>query len=249
MDESGQFETFRDGHGTWVVQAPFRSVDPQGRELAAAVLAAATKKLKDDTKRTVSRHTLPDGRSWIVKNYRLTRWWALCPWYRHDHRCWNHTNRLAKLGFPVARTLAWLRCHDGSGCLFMEDAGERRLRPTIMRLPIAEAREIAAETGRLFANLHGRRIFHTDLKPGNLMLQPAGTPGGRIVLIDCDEIWYLRPITLALRVRNLGQFISDSDDQWLSPELIRVFLDAYLGAIPPNLRPAMERKLAKPPFC
>lgn len=248
MPDNEQIETFRDGFGTWVVQAPFRSVDPQGRELAVAVLSAATKLLKNDTKRTVRRHTIPDGRSWIVKHYRLTRWWARCPWFRHDHRCWSYTHRLAGLGFPVARALAWLRCHDGSGCLLMEDAGDLRMRPAIMRLPIAEAWETAAEIGRLFAKLHSHRIFHTDLKPGNLMLQPAGTPGGRIVLIDCDQVWFQRPITLTLRWRNLGQFIGAGDDRWLSPELIQAFLDGYLGELPASLRPAMERRLAELPL-
>jgi hypothetical protein len=248
MAADGPAETWRDELGTWVTVAPFRAADLQGRELARAVLAAPAADVKDDTKRAVRRHTLPDGRQWIVKYYRLTRWWLLCPWFRHDRRCWETTRRLADLGFPVARCLAWLRRCDGSGCIIMEDAGTARLRPSLLRLPAAEAQAVAADTARLFAALHQRGIFHADLKPGNLLLQPAGAAGGRIRLIDCDQVWFRRPITPALRRRNLGQFVGSGADRWLTHELIQAFLDAYLAALPAAPRRATEGHLAAAPL-
>jgi serine/threonine protein kinase len=132
--------------------------------------------------------------------------------------------------------------------MVMEDGGTARLRPTLMRLTADEAHAVAAETGRLFAALHSRRVFHTDLKPGNLLLRPAGGAGGRIVLIDCDQVWFRRPITLALRRRNLGQFLGDRAASWLSPELSSAFLEGYLGALPGGLRPALKRVLAAAPL-
>ena len=51
-----------------------------------------------------------------------------------------------------------------------------------------------------------------------------------LTLIDCDQIHFRRPITWALRMRNLEQVISP-DKEWLSQSLKTLFVETYAGQI------------------
>jgi tRNA A-37 threonylcarbamoyl transferase component Bud32 len=239
---------WRNAQGEWICRKKFLSPAQMG-DLMASLMAGQAENIKDDIKRRVSRLQDPAGQSWIVKEYRNAWWRRLCSWRRPDLICWDATLRLERLTFPVARMLGWLRAGNNHGFIIMEDVGRNQFRPGLNQLPADEAKTLAAGAGKLLARLHNKKIFHPDFKAANLMLRPEGTGGGRIFLIDCDQIWFRRPITLAMRRRNLGQFIGDADDQWLAPELLQAFLNGYLNGIPPALRPAMERKLSETPFC
>ena len=55
--------------------------------------------------------------------------------------------------------------------------------------------------GAFFAKLHQKGFYHADLHPGNLIVKPDGQP----VLIDAQEIFFLKKIPRWLRSYNLGK--------------------------------------------
>jgi len=80
----------------------------------------------------------------------------------------------------------------------------------------------AALMGAYFADLHQKGFYYADLHPQNLIIKPDGQP----VLIDAQEIFFLKKIPGRLRSYNLGRLYlalrSTTPDRWFE-EFLQIY--------------------------
>jgi tRNA A-37 threonylcarbamoyl transferase component Bud32 len=87
----------------------------------------------------------------------------------------------------------------------------------------AVARSRAGTLGRYLATLHRQGVFHGDLHPQNIVIQPNDRP----CLIDAQEVWFFPWLPRLLRVYNLGRLYwylskQNQDSTWW-----QTFLEGY----------------------
>jgi tRNA A-37 threonylcarbamoyl transferase component Bud32 len=111
---------------------------------------------------------------------------------------WRNLHRLAALGVPVPAPLIrgearhlkppqhFLLTSEVAGrCLDLEAPGQWQ------------------QLGEFVGYLHRQGIYHADLHPGNICLQPAGGPA----LLDVQSVFFLRRLPRFLKVRNIGRLL------------------------------------------
>jgi tRNA A-37 threonylcarbamoyl transferase component Bud32 len=85
--------------------------------------------------------------------------------------------------------------------------------------------------GTFFANLHQKGFYYADLHPGNIIIKPAGQP----VLIDAQELFFLKKLPRGLRSYNLGKLYlvlaSKMSVGWFE-EFLRAYNQSFKKSIP-----------------
>ena len=89
----------------------------------------------------------------------------------------------------------------------------------------------AAQMGAFASLLHSHDIYHADLHPDNVIVDPQGRP----CLVDVQEAFFLSWIPRRLRIRNLGRIffnlgLLDGPRKWSA-----AFLNAYNAGLPDRL--------------
>lgn len=180
-----------------------------------AALAAHDEALQRDDERVAKRSR--KGRvtrhgDLVVKERRARSWWtrlrdALAPGRHADG--YAHAHMLGVLGVPTARPLASLRVGGRSYSLFEDLSHLLRLDHVVRERYLAADREAQARLrdacADWLADLHGRGIYHGDLKGVNVLVdEDAHVP--RFHLIDTDRCrFFARPVDQRRRVKNLAQ--------------------------------------------
>jgi hypothetical protein len=79
-------------------------------------------------------------------------------------------------------------------------------------------RQFLASLGKLFRQLHDKRIYHNDLKDANILVKAGGGGGERFYLLDLEGVrscWYLsrrrRVKNIVQLNRSLGRFLSKTE--------------------------------------
>ncbi|MFA4945083.1 MAG: serine/threonine-protein kinase [Lentisphaeria bacterium] len=227
---AGLATRFTDAQGRWLIRAGL--VAPATAQTLLANASAGQGTILKTGKAGGVRRLSLEGHSYIAKEYHVG--WRF-GWWRRDRQCWLNCARLEKL-VPAAHALAWLRARDGHGWILLADVGPLSLHrwfkePAARPNDGTTAETLLDDLATFLAALHRRGIFHPDLKPTNLHLQPPEpelpTP---FRLIDCDRVHFRRPLSRQLRSRNLRQIL-DGLARWLTPEQRRRFLAAYLAQL------------------
>ncbi len=81
----------------------------------------------------------------------------------------------------------------------------------------------AGKFGEYMALLHSRGIYHIDLHPDNIIVQPDG----QFCLIDVQEVYFLPWLPRRLRIHNLGKIFSGIDTQIVPESWSADFLAGY----------------------
>ena len=114
------------------------------------------------------------------------------------------------VGGRTARTV-WLELNAGQGA-----AGIRRRRAFLRGLAL------------LFQELHGRRIYHNDLKEANILAAEGAPPEMRFFLLDLEGVRRCRWLSVRRRIKNLVQIYRTLGSH-LSRAQQLSFLKTYLG--------------------
>ncbi|MDD5645344.1 MAG: lipopolysaccharide kinase InaA family protein [bacterium] len=88
-------------------------------------------------------------------------------------------------------------------------------------------REIIANTGKFFADLHNKGIYHRDTKPGNIFVAEDSLS---ISILDTDRIQFLRFVSPRKKIKNFRRLIDNIGDV-LERGDKEVFLRAYFADI------------------
>lgn len=142
---------------------------------ATTARSAARTLLKRNVKRSVWSERADDGSVTIVKIYHAPGPGALLDRRRARRELRAH-GRAAEAGLPVARALGLERI-DGRPALRLEgiDGGTS----LVVRLESGgpgRRTRIARASGQLFARMEAAGFAHGDPHPGNVLVDPAGTP-------------------------------------------------------------------------
>lgn len=83
--------------------------------------------------------------------------------------------------------------------------------------------------GELFSRLHGRGVYHNDLKDANILAVPVGSNGSiALYLLDLEGVRQYRVLSEGRRVKNLVQ-LNRTLGRYLTGTQRLSFLRAYLG--------------------
>ena len=105
---------------------------------------------------------------------------------------WRNLHRLRRMLIDAARPI--MKGHKNRHFFFIVTRGVCGKHPTCQS--IADARTL----GRYLSRIHDKGVYHADLHPGNIILQP----GCRPCLIDAQEVFVLPHMPRWTRTHNLG---------------------------------------------
>jgi len=214
----------------------------------------AAQQFKRTVRRTLYRVALTDGRTVIVKVFRLISWRD-----RLKHRLlggkaeaeWLASRRLLEMGVPASHALAVGRpveAHGNVGGYLVVDVepGVHDVNSHLRALADAPGSAVAAaqlqflrDLACFIRGLHDKGLAHHDLHGGNILVRAgAPTPEQRFLAIDLHRIRIGRPPgprhrarAIALLVRTL-RLVPAAEEQATD-----AFLRAYVEAGPPLSTP------------
>ena len=99
----------------------------------------------------------------------------------------------------------------------------------------------AGALGCYIATLHCQGVYHADLHPENVIMQPNDRP----CLIDAQEVWFFPWLPWLLRVHNLGRLFWHFSDRNQDPTWWQTFLEAYNPNFPRPITLANIRRRAE----
>lgn len=113
---------------------------------------------------------------------------------------------LRRRRIPAARPLAaWSRPGRGSWLLLEHLPAHRPLQQVAPELRGPARAELLGELAVLARWMHDLGVRYRDLKPSNVMVDPAAAPGARLALIDHDRNRFSRrPVARAAAMRDLA---------------------------------------------
>ncbi len=195
--------------------------------------------LKNAPESVILTLDIEEGWPLCVKWYRKRGGWDnLKEWIRGGRalRAWKAGNALLARGIPVATPYAMVRTAE-EGILVMERAEGIELDRLLFRLlqvrgdTVRRLKNCLSDTlGHLMGTLHGRGIYHADMKACNLLVAMEGeTP--RVKLVDYDRVQFFDTLPERFMIRNLVQ-LNLSIPREVSRSLRFRFLRAYVGNHP-----------------
>lgn len=81
----------------------------------------------------------------------------------------------------------------------------------------------AGSLGRYLAHLHARGVYHADLHPANILIEPDGRP----CVVDAQEVFILHWLPHRLRLRSLGKLFFHFPFELETSGWIAAFLNSY----------------------
>ncbi len=165
--------------------------------------------------------------------------------------------RLVDMGVGAALPLALMTC-TSQGLIRREwvvmetvPAGVELDRYLVRRLSegmdYRHRRELIRQFARFLSDLHGKGIFHSDLKTCNIMVSEADSDGTvRFFLLDYDDVRFSRSVPLRARIRNLVQVFLSTPCAFSATDRLR-FLSEYCfhGDIGRSERIPLAREVMK----
>ena len=148
--------------------------------------------------------------------------------WRNLHRLWKDRIPAAK---PIAKGIG-KGPHSGTFFLLTEKVPGTTLR--------FDSIDDAFVVGKYAAFLHSKGIYHADLNRNNIIL----TPGGKLCLIDVQEMYFLPIIPLPLRVYNLGRILFNCYSRFDPKQWAKEMLKGYNQNTAKPLRVAAVLKAA-----
>lgn len=219
----GNFEMRNTRAGRWLIHRSLDSVttDRWLAAFASAPPAPGVQWLKQDKTRRLARVSADGGATVVIKEFRRPGPWGN---WRPDCRCWLNTQMCDALGIPVMGALAWLRCRDGRGLVFFQDAGDVSLRAAF-QAPIAPLRRrlLLTQVAWIFGRLHAYGILHGDCKATSFMVVPAAQLSSRqspwvrggleaVAMIDADSLSQRSVLALPQGAENLADWRGSMPD-------------------------------------
>jgi serine/threonine protein kinase len=193
-----------------------------GRDPDAFLRGGGSKVLKSVARSTVVRREalLPSGSGAIVIKYfhpeSVWRRIASSALPSPAVRALRAALLLEALGVKTARPLVAVRAEKNRGASYYiseEITDSRSMRSLLIEiqreLPPKEARSarrrLLTGAAELFYCLHAARIYHRDLKAGNILVRGWQTPEWKMILVDLDGLTRMRRLWPSRRIKNLAQ--------------------------------------------
>ncbi|MBN2189653.1 MAG: hypothetical protein JW728_00390 [Candidatus Aureabacteria bacterium] len=90
-----------------------------------------------------------------------------------------------------------------------------------------EKRKAMENTGKFFADMHNKGIYHRDTKPGNIFIERKCMA---VSILDTDRVQFSRALNTQKKVKNLKRLIDNIGDT-LKREYKDIFLKSYFAEI------------------
>ncbi len=119
---------------------------------------------------------------------------------RRRHAEWRNLHKLNALGLDAAQPVIWGQNFQKTPKSFFIIT--RAVEGQTLN---SQVEADAALLGAFFANLHQKGFYYADLHPGNIIIKPDGQP----VLIDAQELFFLKKLPGVLRSYSLGKLYLD----------------------------------------
>ena len=200
---------------------------------------AEEKVLKEGRTSTVWRVVAAGGRPLIVKRHNRACERGLVHGVIGPSRsmaAFRHGHALLARGIATARPVAAADRRGGGAVrdtLVMAEvvAGEPLSDWLRRSPPAADRRRVVWKLAKMIRRMHDAGFSHRDLKAPNIIITPAGGPGGQPVLVDLDGLRERPYVSARRRARDLMR-LSVSLDEWgVARQTDRLrFLRTYLGA-------------------
>jgi tRNA A-37 threonylcarbamoyl transferase component Bud32 len=105
-----------------------------------------------------------------------------------------------RLGVTVSGGMVMEAIEDGAG---LDRYVAAHFSPPPSKTALRRKRRFIERTAALLAHLHGKGVYHRDLKAGNLLVRQ--NHGNRIVVLDHDSVHFTKRLARGRRIHNLAQ--------------------------------------------
>jgi tRNA A-37 threonylcarbamoyl transferase component Bud32 len=117
-------------------------------------------------------------------------------------RAYGNGVRLGEIGIPCPRMLGYAERRPAGPAMIVTELADRYARLDLWAIEHGIPRPVVRALARFIRDLHDRGVWHTDLSPRNILVDPSDS-NGRFLLLDYEDARFIRRVGDRKRLNNL----------------------------------------------